>query len=96
MVSVVWKKKSYGDFDFLKIGIFQLFFYFSILKSSLIPKQTTQSKSAFTKMFSPSQNLLSMEEISSWLTNFYYENSLFEIYIIGQFFEILWFKMLLP
>ena len=36
-----------------------------------------------------------MAEISYWLINFYYENSLFEIYIIGRFFEILWFKMLL-
>ena len=45
-------------------------------------------------MFSPSQNL-SMAEISSRLTNFYYENSLFEIYIIGRFFEILCLKMLL-
>ena len=46
-------------------------------------------------MFSPSQNLLSMTEISCRLANFYYENSLFEIYIIGRFFEILWLKMLL-
>ena len=36
-------------------------------------------------MFSPSQNL-SMAEISCRLTNFYYENSLFEIYIIERFF----------
>ena len=39
-------------------------------------------------MFSPSQNL-SMAEILCRLTNFYYENSLLEIYIIGRFFEIL-------
>ena len=45
-------------------------------------------------MFSPSQNL-SMAEILCCLTNFYYENSLFEIYIIGRFFEILSLKMLL-
>ena len=45
-------------------------------------------------MFCPSQNL-SMAEISCRLTNFYYENYLFEIYIIGRFFEILWLKMLL-
>ena len=45
-------------------------------------------------MFSPSQNL-SVAEISRCLTNFYYENSLFEIYIIWRFFEILWLKMLL-
>ena len=77
------RQKSYGDFDFSKIGIFQIFFNFSILKSSLIPKWTVQSKSPFTKMFCPSQNLLSMAEISCRLTIFYYENSLFEIYIIG-------------
>ena len=74
-----------GILIFQKIGIFQLFFNFSILKSSLIPKWTTQSKSAFTKMFSLSQNLY-MAEISCRLTNFYYENYLFEIYIIGLFF----------
>ena len=39
-------------------------------------------------MFSPSQNV-SMAEILCRLTNVYYENSLFEIYIIGRFFEIL-------
>ena len=83
------RQKSYGDFDFSKVEIFQIFFNFSILKSSLIPKWTAQSKNAFTKMFSPSQNL-SMVEISCRSINFYYENSLFEIYIIGRFFfEIL-------
>ena len=45
-------------------------------------------------MFSPSQNV-SMAEILCRLTNVYYENSLFEIYIIGRFFEILWLKILL-
>ena len=45
-------------------------------------------------MFCPSQNL-SMAEISWQLTNFYYEKSLFEIYIIGRFFKILRLKMLL-
>ena len=45
-------------------------------------------------MFSPSQNL-SMAEISCRSTNFYCENYLFEIYIIGRFFKILRLKMLL-
>ena len=45
-------------------------------------------------MFCPSQNV-SMAEILCRLTNFYYENSRFEIYIIGWFFEILWLKILL-
>ena len=45
-------------------------------------------------MFCPSQNV-SMAEILCRLTNFYYENSLFEIYIIGRFFKILRLKMLL-
>ena len=77
-------KKVMGILIFQKLG----FFNFSILKSSLIPKWTAQSKSPFTKMFCPSQNV-SMAEISCRLTNFYHENSLFEIYIIGRFFEIL-------
>ena len=88
------KDKSYGDSDFSKIGILQLFFNFAILKSSLIPKWTAQSKSPFTKMFCPSQNV-SMAEISCRSTNFYYEKSLFEIHIIGRFLKILRLKMLL-
>ena len=83
-----------GILIFQKLGFCNYFFNFAILKSSLIPKRTAQSKSPFTKMFCPSQNL-SMAEISCWLTNFYYENSLFEIYIIGRFFKILRLKMLL-
>ena len=83
-----------GILIFQKLGFFNYFFIFSILKSSLIPKWTAQSKSPFTKMFWPSQNL-SMAEISCRLTNFYSENYLFEIYIIGRFFKILRLKMLL-